>query len=368
MKELRTSVAFIAMVIVLSMTISACSEVIDHFASSRPIRFRLESVKTRSTPITTSSLTEFHLVAIADGSYHDNARDYSSGMYFEDRVSKSGEEWIMSEDHFWLNQVNLHFWCWSPSDDALDSAAEGLLSVSMPSAGSNSLSFSYSMPESVDGNDASNQKDIVFAGNSESRTFGGDGGITGHSSSNAKYSRNDNEVDIVFHHALSEICFAVSPDDGSFDTEAIGIDKVTLSNIHGSGNCTFTLPSTFNWSVSGTDKQYSQNYDATFGTLPSGWTSGTFKDNGGDSHLIYTCSNAFLVIPQTLSGAVLSVTFRRLDDDSTIVKEKVLDNDTWRAGEYYKYKIGAKNLGHDIDFSAMVMDWEEIVYELNQGV
>lgn len=328
-------------------------------ASSRPINLRVSAADaTRSLPVTTQNISIFEVMATADSKYHDLEGEYPAGLYFTDVVRKSGGTWVMDDQHLWLNKVNIHLWCYSPLD--LDTAASGVLSVSTPSTGSDKLQFTYAMPSAVAGSDATNQKDIVFAGNSESRSLDGDK-ISGHTSSNPAYKREDNEVDVVFYHPLSEIRFAVSPTDGSFDTERLGIGEVTIGNISGSGKCSFTLPSTFAWSDLGAaDKQYSQAYNATFASKPDGWTAGTF----GDSQTIYVCDNAFFVIPQTLTGRVLTVTFKRLADGSTITKEANLSG-SWLPGKYYTYKLEAYGLGDDIEFNASVLDWEEVIHVID---
>ena len=347
----------ILMAVVVSMTVSSCSGLIDSYTSSIPIRVRMKSVESKSAPITTESISEFQLIAIADGPYHDNEQNHPAGFYFEERVSRSGINWGMDNDHFWLNQVSLHFWSYSPTSSNLNTAAKGLLQVQRPSAGDSSLGFSYSLPTHVEGADADVQKDIVFACNSESRTFGGSG-VTGHTSSNTAYIRNDNEVDIVFHHALSEVCFSVSPTDGSFDTEGLQIVDIAISDIAGNGECSFSLPNNFAWTWGESDKVYSQTVNATFDTCPDGWTQSIFNDD----QTLYTFDNAFFMIPQELTNAVLSVTFKRNGEDPRVIKD-VLLNDIWEPGKYYKYKIGATRVGLvDINLSVTlsIHAWEEI--------
>lgn len=330
-------------------------------ASTKPITLKVNTIDTKSSTITDSNLNRFQIIAIADGGWHDNESDHEASDYdFTDTASKDSKGWgFVNSDHYWLNGVNIHFWSFSPVGNDLDTPAEGLLSITPPSAGENSISFSYALPTTSPGSDASNQKDIVLAGNSETRTFNGSGALSSSS------SRNDNNVDIHFYHPLSEICFAVSPTDGSFYIADLGIQSITIKNVSGSGDCMFTIPSTFEWSNLGNaDQQYSQNYNAFFDSKPSGWTSGTFKDTGANTQTIYVCDNSYFMIPQTLSGAVLSVTFVK-KDGTTITKEKTLDDDTWESGKYYKYKLSALTLGRDVEFSATVMDWEEDVIEVN---
>lgn len=364
MRIKSTVFIYAAAAFVLSTTILQSCRKVDFLTSSRPIVFKAGASTTKSAPVTTATLSSFQAMAVIDESYHDVDNVYPAGEYFNETVTKSGSEWTMAHDHNWVNEVYFHFWCYSPLAGDLDSPEEGVLQFSSPAISVDYLNFTYSLPLHSDGHDADTQRDIVLSGNRESRSFNGDR-ITGYKSTNSTYKRNDNEVDIVFHHPLSEICFAVSPTDGSFDVGGLGISSVALKNISGNGSCRFTLPSTFQWSGLGSaDKTYSQNYNATFGTKPSGWISDSFKDGEGVSQTLYVCENAFFVIPQSLSGAFLSVTFMRTADGSTITKDVAID-DTWLLGKYYRYKISAKTLGQDIEFSATVLDWDEIVHEVN---
>lgn len=333
-------------------------------ASSKPITLKVNTINTKGSTITEDNLNRFQIIAIADGGWHDNESDHEASDYdFTDTASKGSKGWgFVNSDHYWLNGVNIHFWSFAPVRSDLDTAAEGLLSITTPSAGENSISFSYALPTTSPGSDASNQKDIVFAGNSETRTFNGSGALSSSS------SRNDSNVDIYFYHPLSEIQFAISPTDGSFYTEGLGIKTITISGLSSSGDCLFTRPSTFVWSNPDTaDKTYSEDYDTFFdstSTPPTDWSSGTFTDKESHTQTIYVCDNSFFMIPQTLSGAQLSVIFKKRDG-TTIEKSVVLDNDTWKPGKYYKYKLSATTIGRDVEFSATVLDWEEDVIEVN---
>ena len=349
--------------ILISMTgLQSCTKN-EPSASTRPITLKVNTINTKGSTITEDNLNRFQIIAIADGGWHDNEGNYSAGVYFTDQAVKSGSTWNMGS-HFWLNNVNLHFWSFSPVGSDLDTPAEGLLSIKTPSAGENSISFSYALPTTSPGSDdASNQKDIVFAGNSETRTFNGSGALSSSS------SRNDSNVDIDFYHPLSEIQFAISPTDGSFDIEGLGIKAITIKNICGSGSCQFTIPSTFAWTPDTGDKNdYSQNCNTVFNstsTAPTGWSKGNFTDSESNTQTMFVYDNPFFMIPQTLSGTNnLSVTFVKKSDGTEINKEVTL-NDSWKPSRYYKYKLSAKTLGHDVEFSATILPWDEIPVEIN---
>ena len=348
--------------IVLSVTgLQSCTKN-DPSASSKPIMLRVNTIDTKGSTITTGNLKKFQIIAIADGGWHDNEGNYSAGVYFTDQAVKSGSTWNMGS-HFWLNNVNLHFWSFAPVGTEPYSAEDGRLSITPPSVSSDKLSFSYALPTPSPGSDATNQKDIVFAGNSEKRSYKADGSLDSSS------SRDDDNVDIVFYHPLSEIQFAISPTDGSFDIEGLGIKAITIKNICGSGSCQFTIPSTFAWTPDTGDKNdYSQNCNTVFNntnTEPTGWSKGNFTDSESNTQTMFVYDNPFFMIPQTLSGANnLSVTFVKKSDGTEINKEVTL-GDTWKPSRYYKYKLSAKTLGHDVEFSATILPWDEIPVEIN---
>lgn len=331
------------------------------------IRLNVIAEGTKAATVTTDDLNttgeSFTMTAVADGNWKDNETNLTTtaGTYFTDAVEYDGSEWDLLTDHMWLNDVSLHFWSYYPKDADL----HGTRSISTPVAAADYINFTYELPAAVAGTDATNQEDLIFAGNKEKRTFDDEGDIDSYTSSNTAYTRTDNEVDIVFHHALSKINFMVSPDDGTYDTN-LKIRSIRLSNVSGKGDCKFTLPETFEWSNWSDLKNYSQNYgDVAFTSAPTGWAVGDF-----DSHTKtrYTCENAFFMIPQDLSTASVDVTFT--DGTDVMTKTVALKNPSdpktgkWEADHYYTYKIAAE-ITVDISLSLSLIDWGLITKEID---
>lgn len=302
---------------------------------------RVNIQDTKSAVVTTDNLSTFQIYAVADDAYVDNATEtnYEAGAYFTDVAARNGDTWDMGDTHYWLNNVGIHFWCWYPKNGELASRT-----INPPAAGDNTLSFSYSLPTPSAGNDATNQKDLIFAGYSDTRSF------------NENSTEDDGKFDLTFYHPLSEIRFAVSPDDGTFNS-GLRIKSIGFSGLKSSGDCVFTPASSFAWSNLAGNAAYSQIYNAAFTSAPAGWTVGSYTDALSTSRTLYTTENVFFMIPQTLSSATLEVVFVNIADGRETPKQ-VLLNDIWAAGKYYTYKIKASSIdAYDFDLSVSL--WVE---------
>lgn len=333
---------------------------------SSGIRPNVSALGTKGTAYTSGSLNvsgqSFDMIAVADGNWRDNATgaQTSAGVYFSSKVKYDGSKWdtydatgSAKKEWNWINDVGLHFWSYYPDDTTLGTASR---IITEPSAASNFLSFTYSLPTASAGSDASSQKDIIFAGNAEKRVFNDQGDISSATSSEAGYTRADNEVDIKFHHALSEIRFAVSPDDGTFDSN-LTIKTIKLASVAGKANCKFTLPSTFVWSGHTSYMDCSQTVNASFSSAPTGWKSSTFDTN----KTLYTLNERFYLIPQDASTVSIEVTFAR---NSQEVTKSFTLSDEWAAGCYYTYKINA-HVTTDISLSISLLDWNYLEPEID---
>lgn len=372
-------------------------------------------VETRGTTIstdgdprhstTTASIATggFVLNAYAEAKYHFNeypaeqdgssAKPHSAGLYFTEGVTHSSDGWTITDEPRWINGVPITFWSWN-------TAAGSVIGTPVCTYGDGgTLQFDYSLPESTASTasqvDATNQQDIVFAHNRETRAFYDDGSFN---TSGCVGTGNDENMNIRFYHALSEVLFAVSPDDGTFDKN-IKIKSISIKNVYSEGTCVITgskLPYAspadpsegFVWSY-GSDTQthiYAQDYNADFsgfnpespqGFLPKpaeestegqdSWHHGTYQDASTEpatSRSIYSCNNKFFMIPQTLpTNAVLSVTFVNGATETT-QEAQIYDTapdavNVWKAGYYYKYKICYHDSGEGLLFSIQLVDWDK---------
>ena len=372
MKIINKIFSALALIAVCGM-LAGCQKFELNGRNGRKIGFSVSSEDTKATAMTTTGLqseAEFGLIAVSDKSYVDNetGTSYSAGLYFKSVVKYASGNWDTYDstgssqtDFMWINGQSMHFWSYYPLDGDVDAAAEGLRTITTPAALSETLTFTYSQPTpTTTFVDATNQKDLIFAGNKETRTFDKDGDITDTSSSNTSYSAttDKNDVDIKFYHALSEIRFCVSTNDGSFDS-GLKITKVAIANAAGSGSCKFTLPSTFVWSSLGDRTTYSQNCGALPTATNAEWKVGTYTNTSSVTKNLYTNLNSFFMIPESnLSSVSLEVTFLLPDGTTYVTKNHALtSSDFWEAGKYYTYKIAA-SLSTSLTMSLSLLDWD----------
>jgi len=174
----------------------------------------------------------------------------------------------------------------------------------------------------------------------------------------------NDEVDLVFYHPLSQIRFAVSPDDGSFDS-SLKIVQVAIKNIRQGGQCVFhgaesNKAQKFIWDLSASPlTSYCQNFNAGFKTAPENWTNEKYTKDG-NTYKLYTTENVFFVTPQNLGTDATSASLDILFEDrgTYIEVEKPLPADVWKPGFYYTYKIGATVLGRTIKVNVSLLDWQ----------
>lgn len=335
---------------------------------------------TTTTAITASGFTI--------SAYLEEDGSLDEGWYFQNKsVSYASSKWSIADTPQWLDDVDITFWCWDNYTESIKaaSAAAGKVVISDYDTTREDdqycLKFGYTLPASTAAStkaDATNQHDLIFAFNKESRTYDANGDITAKTSSNTAYTRTDNEIDINFRHALAEVLFAVSPDDGTFDPEVEIVD-IAIENVCTAGSCVFDdseseAEDKFTWTPTGSAK-YAQacntdfsafvdgtNEPDTFGITGNTWQKGTFtKDE--TTYCLYSTNNKFFMIPQTLgSTAKVTVTFEKDETQTTL--SAAINGDVWKAGYYYKYKINYSGSGEFITFSVNLVDWNEVNVEL----
>lgn len=353
-----------------------------HFVANESIGVRTISSDTKSTVITTSELEKlglFNMDIYVDDEYHNFMEDpsgnnpsyhFQPGCYPEGRtepllVRYAAGEWALANETPWVANIATTFWCWAPVNLKLNSTVRSVSPYAAP-YNSATLNFSYarqgiyeqnnhtSLPNDLlEGGelnshsdefvDADNQDDLIFSYNKQ--TFDGSNDV----------------VDITFYHALSQIRFAVSPNDGTFDTN-LKIAQIAIRNVKQGGICTFNGEQEdkqlkFVWDVNASPlTSYCQNYDAKFSSAPLNWVNGSYvKDE--ESHKLYTAKNVFFITPQTLgSTAKLHIVF---EDNGTYIEKAVsLSGDEWKPGKYYTYKINATVLGRTIKLSVNLLEWD----------
>lgn len=341
------------------------------------IDVRLYAEATKGSVMTTSTLEEagnFVMEAYVDGDYCDYENDpngenpFAAGKYIARKaggnVFYGSGIWSITPETYWVSDVNTTFWCWSPSAVSDNPAVKTTFTVDDYAAPFNSdkLNFTYARPGSceypllnADGTtkknsectDADDQEDILLA------------------YAKKKYTADTDEfVTLVFYHPLSQIRFAVSPNDGTFDA-TLKIAQIAIKNIKQGGQCTFngtasTAEDKFTWNLGdAATTSYAQSYEAGFQTCPDNWRNEPFTVSN-KTYDKYITENVFFVTPQTLTNETkLDILFE--DNGKYIEVEKTLptvDKDTWLPGHYYTYKIEATVLGRTIKVNVSLDDWK----------
>ncbi len=331
-------------------------------ARLQAIRITANAAGTKGT-VTTTSLLEtsgaFALdVYIAEG-YEETEGGATimpgGGKYIDSdggaNVTYSGG-WIIDGNPSWIADTPMRFWAWHPAVPEKGGTLTPLGPVDSDGKtdfGGEQFKFSYTAPTPDGEDDADLLEDILFAYTKKT------------------YSGKDATVNLTFHHTLAQVRFCISTDDGSFDAKSLGIKKIAFDGIQTAGTVLFSDADTpsFTWTASGNRYTLGQSYNTAnfLATNVSGWTASTYTRNNQDYKLL-TCSNVFFVIPQTVGKAesqnTISVTF--LYQGEEIVKTIDLYDsgaDTWLSNHYYTYKINAKTVGRDIDFSVKLVGWSD---------
>lgn len=341
------------------ITVSCDGDGLFPFRSTRQIRCTVGVADTRSLPITTDgSATNgtqsplsirnigFTMNAYADEAYHDNETntDYSAGKYFGKTVSYSGGNWTIADDPVWLNDVNLRFFSWAPSSPA------GTLAINKDDTDCNNaqMPFTYTAAApsvSTDPMTTASTSDLIFAYNSQKVAY---------NTSGTKTSGNE-EVSIKFNHAMAQIRFCLSTDDGTFG-KSIKLISVKVKNEPVGGSCEFNGDGTlsagtlFSWTPSTTKGDFLQTFtNAIFpgppasGTevIPTGWVKSSYTKNS-NTYNLYTCTGdiLFLVPQKNFTGKKVDVTIQEGTDDPITLTASIPDG-SWEAGKYYSYKIKA---------------------------
>ena len=341
-----------AVVAILAILLQGCDRIGQ--SDGRRVRVNLAAVETRTLVTTTATLEasgRFVMNAFLEDPSKDFTKDPAENVDQSYIISDGGAnvimdagEWRISDDPTWVAGTNTHFWCWHPV------AVSGSRNISTLTKDSRELKFTYTMPvgDGTHTTDADVTDDLIFA------------------YSKKNYKDGDDEyISIRFHHALSQIRFCVSIDDGTFDRN-LTIKNITLSGLKNYGSAVFTDTGaagegtgTFVWSDQTGNATYGQDYNASFGTSSvAGWNKSTYTK---DSHTytLYTCTDVFFLVPQTLtSKAKAKIVFNDgLSDLDPVTVD--LGTDEWQADKYYTYKIKATTLGRDILLSLSLEDWSD---------
>lgn len=340
-----------------SALLASCAEM----PSANPaIGVRVNIQDTKAATTTTSSLEvygKFAMEAYMDDEWNEYDEDGtvinsgSAGLYFSSEgnanvLNKSGV-WTITPEQKWIANDLTRFKCYAPVE--VNGTREfSNMTFGGAYAKTDTISFSYTMKEGgqLSGGkpaDADCCDDIIFA------------------YAEKNYSKSSSSfIDLTFQHAMSKICFCVSPDDATFDT-GLMIEDITVKGVVTSGSCIFDgggsidAGTMFTWTPGSTTDDYAQTYDAKFKTKPAGWTEGTFVQDSHTYHK-YTCDNAFFFVPHTTDEVKLVIAFN--DNGDRTVRTVTLPDTVWMPGKYYCYKIAATTLGRTIKVTVSLDEWD----------
>lgn len=283
---------------------------------------------TRGVPVTKDSISSFTVTAKVHGS--------ETPYMNEVEVTRQGGSGVWTTSggkHFWPDeQTTLDFYAYSnlTETDNPDSPV-----VSGLTCNGGQLGFSYIVPNGPEGSDAVRQPDILFALASANRSQTQDG---------------DGTVILNFQHALAGVQFRAKNIAGGT------IQSITLKNLYGQGDCTYTLSNettgsgarkngTFKWDkLRGDKKNFTQTMSVDVkesSTLPDG----TFQDitSGENSEM------TFMMIPQSTEDVEVEIVLKGDHDQETyIVSGKLSGPDvtplTWEPGNIYIYDISTDSI------------------------
>lgn len=251
--------------------------VLQAFISEMPDAFQSEAALTKGAVVTTENLSSLY------GSFTTSV--FKNGVQYTDdqgksmssvTVSRSTGEWaLVGEPYHWpVDDTEIIFCSSAPIGDARVSGINW--------NGGSTLSFNYNDTPAGAGNDAKNQKDLIFGINAQKE------------SDHAQYAW------INFSHALVGVKFIKG------DIDNCTVKSIALSNFKSAGTATGTPGNNkvaFAWSNQSTLKTYSQTFNKTVTGLDDKASLDPTTDG----------SCTFMMMPQVLDA---SATLKVVVDDS----------------------------------------------------
>lgn len=263
-------------------------------------------------------------------------------------VSKVTNEnyWASTKDYYWpehtTKNVKLTFAAYSPADASEDGT------FSHTANGLQITDFKVQ-------DDPTKQYDLMYSDRAYNRT----------SSTNQNSDKTYEGVDIVFHHALSSICFKAKTKADYSGTMEINITKIEVKGVSNQGSFNENLTD------GGTERNLNNAWTVTENSKTQDYTAfeGTFKVTNGDEPNPITNATNLILLPQTFGtdneGAkiVISYTMKSSDSDEAIqcsqeMKLKDYTDAKWQVNKRYTY-----NLIFALDkiyFAPVVEAWENI--------
>ena len=180
------------------------------------------------------------------------------------------------------------------------------------------VSFTYAVPTTADGNDAKAQPDVMFAYRQCSRDM---------------TEGKNGTVPLTFSHALAGVRFVAK------DIAGCTINKITLKGLYGKGGCVYDAEAgTFAWTLS-TDSP-KQDFTQAFGVKLNDQQTGEQQITDVNK------ATTFMMLPQTLGDATVEITLTTDDGiQHTLTGKLAIDDLTeWEAGNIYTYAISSESI------------------------
>lgn len=262
-------------------------------------------------------------VPINSGNFQEECRNFGVTAYTQgdgklfmsdEEVSNyANEAWSPSGGvRYWPEDETLDFYAYAPYSFNKNKPLEGAPTINRAD---HTMSFSYTVPTTTDGNDAVAQPDIMFAYAACSRSTTNERG----------------NVPLEFAHALAAVKFVAN------DIAGCTINSITLKGLYGAGDCVYDCEKDeFTWKqIEDKDKSFTQKFDVKLNDQQTGEQDITDKKP----------ETTFMMIPQTLNGATVEVSLTT-NDGAIHTLEGKLDSGLkeWQAGNIYTYKISSESI------------------------
>ena len=276
-----------------------------------------EAPKTRGVPVTTTN-------------FKDVCKDFGVTAYTQDAIYMADEMVSTESGGIWSPDDGVRYW--PEGDTKLDFYAHAPYRFSgsdnITIGDGNTMSFSYAVPTTNNGEDAVAQPDVMLAYTA-----------CGRADTDGKGT-----VPLKFAHALAGVKFVAK------DIAGCTIKSITLKGLYGKGDCTFTpgtaegstLSGTFVWTDLDDKKNFTQNYNVTLNDQQTGQQQIT--DNP---------ATTFMMIPQELHDATVEInlTTTKTNEPHTLTGKLAIGNLTkWEAGNIYTYEISTESINWEYVF------------------
>ncbi len=352
----------------------------------------LNSPVTRGTPVYTENVVTMYPKLYAHSALDGRVTGcdtvsyvspYYTSVNFNENIWKYGDEVTVDGK----KTQQLKFWMYMPYNmskkDYITSTPA--FTFGGEESGAQTISFGYKSPAT-----AAEQDDIIFSARAVTE---------------AEYNTNEKVVDVLFHHALTGVKFAIA----NPEAEGITITGVSFTGLSDNGNCVVTPTTEGNpgvyqdvateyssqkdgvveWKSLGVTPNYTISATftgtTTFAKPAQGEKTGSFTSKGEYPESFSAAGNennlndgdatqTFWLIPQTLTENVkLTIVYYVGDvkeenkNEWTVDFGTALANPTWKAGQIRTYTIKVDEVNVKIEDAVTIGQGQTDTYTDNTG-